>query len=116
MCPNFVYHQSWIFSSPREAELQSPLPDNGANLLSLQETLLGYISEMPGNLIFLVTIFSIIGVGLDQDEYLNHWIVPSINFSYIHARQCLQEILLDRFVKQMDKKSNQLTRTYIYNI
>ena len=24
--------------SPKEAELQSPLPDNGANLLSLQET------------------------------------------------------------------------------
>jgi hypothetical protein len=72
MCPKFVYHQSWILSSPREAELQSLLPDNGANLLALQETLLGYILEIPGNLIFLITIFSIIDVGLDQDEYLNH--------------------------------------------
>jgi hypothetical protein len=57
-------------SCPKEAELQSPLPGNDANLLSLQETLLGCKSEMPGNLIFLETIFSIIGVGLDQDEYL----------------------------------------------
>ena len=55
--------------SPRDAELRSPLPGNGANLLSLQETLLGCKSEIPGNLIFLETIFSIIGVGLDQDEY-----------------------------------------------
>jgi hypothetical protein len=77
MCPNFVYHQSWIFSSPREDELQSPLPGNDANLLALKETLLGCISEMPGNLIFLATIFSIIGVGLNQDEYLNHGIVSS---------------------------------------
>jgi hypothetical protein len=46
-------------------------------LLSLQETLLGCKSEMPGNLIFLETIFSIIGVGLDQDEYLTLWIVSS---------------------------------------
>jgi hypothetical protein len=116
MCPNFVYHQSWILSSPREAELQSPLPGNDANLLSLQETLLGCISEMPGNLIFLVTIFSIIGVGLDQDEYPNLWIAPSRQSSYIHAIQGLQELLSDRFVKQMDKKTNQLTRTYIGNI
>ena len=58
-------------SSPMEAKLQSPLPSNGANLLSLQETLLGCKSEMPGNLIFLETIFSIIGVGLDQDKYIN---------------------------------------------
>jgi hypothetical protein len=71
---------------------------------------------MPGNLIFLVTIFSIIGVGLDQDEYLNHWIVSSRQSSYIHAIQGLQELLSDRFVKQMDKKTNQLTRTYIGNI
>ena len=40
-------------------------------VLSLQETLLGCKSEMLGNLIFLETIFSIIGVGLDQDEYLS---------------------------------------------
>jgi hypothetical protein len=46
-------------------------------VLSLQETLLGCNSEMPGNLIFLETIFSIIGVGLDQDEYLNLWIIFS---------------------------------------
>jgi hypothetical protein len=39
-------------------------------MLSLQETLIGCKSEMPGNLIFLETIFSIIDVGLDQDEYL----------------------------------------------
>ena len=37
-------------SSPREVELQSPLPGNGANLLSLQETPLGCSSRMPGNL------------------------------------------------------------------
>jgi hypothetical protein len=36
-------------SSPREAELRSPLPGNDANLLSLQETLLGCKSEMPSN-------------------------------------------------------------------
>jgi hypothetical protein len=53
------------------------------------------------------------GVGLDQDEYLNHWIVSSRQSSYIHAVQGLQEILSDRFVDQMDKKTNQLTRTYI---
>jgi hypothetical protein len=63
-------------SSPKEVELQSPLPGNGANLLSLQETLLGCISEMPGNLNNLfVMIFSMMGMGLDQDEYLTHWIV-----------------------------------------
>jgi hypothetical protein len=85
-------------SSPKEAELQSPLPGNDANLLSLQETLLGCKSEMPGNLIFLETIFSIIGVGLDQDEYLNLWIVFSRQSNYIHATQGLQELLSDRFV------------------
>ena len=37
-------------SSPREAELQSPLPKNNCNLLSLQETLLGCRWRMPGNL------------------------------------------------------------------
>ena len=45
--------------------------DVNMTLLALQETLLGCISKIPGNLIFLVTIFSIIGVGLDQDEYPN---------------------------------------------
>jgi hypothetical protein len=53
------------------------------------------------------------GVGLDQDEYLNHWIVSSRQSSYIHAVQGLQELLLDRLVDQMDKKTNQLTRIYI---
>jgi hypothetical protein len=72
-------------SSPREDELRSPLPDNDTNLLSLQETLLGCMSEMPGNLIFLETIFSIIDVGLDQDEHLNLWIVSSRKSNYIHA-------------------------------
>ena len=41
-------------SSPREAELQSPLPGNGATLLSLQETPLGCSSRMPGNLQFFL--------------------------------------------------------------
>jgi hypothetical protein len=41
-------------------------------LLSVQETLLGCISEMPGNLTGFVIIYSIMGVGLDQYEYLNH--------------------------------------------
>jgi hypothetical protein len=95
--PNFVYHQSWILSSPREAELQSPLPGNDANLLSLQETLLGYKSEMPGNLIFLENIFSIIGVGLDQDEYLNLYIVSSRQSNYIHDK-AFNNYLSDRFV------------------
>ena len=36
-------------SSPREAELQSLLPGNITNLLSLQETPLGCSSRMPGN-------------------------------------------------------------------
>ena len=106
MCPNFVYHQSWILLSLKEFELQSLLPSNGANLLSLQETLLGCISEMPGNLIFFVIIFSIMGVGLDQDEYLNHEIVSSRQSSYIHAIEGLQDLLSDRFVNQMDKKTN----------
>ena len=39
-------------SSPREAELQSPLLGNDATLLSLQETPLGCSSRMPGNLQF----------------------------------------------------------------
>jgi hypothetical protein len=56
------------------------------------------------------------GVGLDQDEYFHHWIVSSRQSSYIHAIQGLQELLSDRFVNQMDKKTNQLTRTYIGNI
>ena len=37
-------------SYPKEAELQSPLPGNGASLLSLQETPLGCSSRMRGNL------------------------------------------------------------------
>jgi hypothetical protein len=47
---------------------------------------------------------------------LTHWIVSSRQFNYIHTIQGLQEILSDRFVDQMDKKTNQLTRTYICNI
>jgi hypothetical protein len=57
-----------------------------------------------------------VSVGLDQDEYLNHWVVSSRQSSYIHAVQGLQELLSDRFVDQMDKKINQLTKTYINNI
>jgi hypothetical protein len=91
-------------SSPKEAELQSPFPDNDANLLSLQETLLGYISEIPGNLTVFIIIFSIMGVGLDQDEYLNHWIGSSRQSSYIHTVQSLQDLLSDRFVDQIYKK------------
>ena len=53
------------------------------------------------------------GVGLDQDEYLNHWIVSSRQSSYIHSVQGLQDLLSDKFVDQIDKKTNQLTRTYI---
>ena len=79
--PNDVQALSIIkarsMSSPKKDELQSLLPDNDANLLSLQETLPGCKLEMPGNLIFLETIFSIKGVGLDQDDYLNLWIVFS---------------------------------------
>jgi hypothetical protein len=37
-------------SSPREAELQSPLPGNGAILLSLQGTLWGCKPKILGNL------------------------------------------------------------------
>jgi hypothetical protein len=51
---------------------------------------------MPGNLIFLETILSIIGVGFAQDEYLNLWIVFSIQSNYIHATQGLQELLSDK--------------------
>jgi hypothetical protein len=47
---------------------------------------------------------------------LTHWIISSRQSIYIHAIQCLQELLSDRFVDQMDKKTNQLTRTYIGNI
>jgi hypothetical protein len=51
--PNDVQTLSMVkagsMSSPKEAELRSPLPSNDANLLSLQETLLGCKSEMPGN-------------------------------------------------------------------
>jgi len=91
-------------SFPKEAELQSLFPDNDANLLSLQETLLGCISEMLGNLTVFVIIYSIMGVGLDQYEYLNHWIVYSRQSSYIQTIQGLQELLSNRFVNQMDKK------------
>ena len=52
-------------SSPREAELQSPLPDNGANLLSLQETPLGCSSRMPGNL----NVFMVFLIGSSQVTY-----------------------------------------------
>jgi hypothetical protein len=65
-------------------------------VLSLQETLLGCISEMPGNLTILVMIHSIMGVGLDQDEYLTHWIVSSRQSRYIQTVQGLQELLSDR--------------------
>ena len=44
-------------SSPREAELQSPVLGNDTNLLDLQETLLGCSLKMPGNLV----IFSMMG-------------------------------------------------------
>jgi hypothetical protein len=37
-------------SSPKEAELRTPLPGNDANLLSLQETLCGCRPEVLGNL------------------------------------------------------------------
>jgi hypothetical protein len=47
---------------------------------------------------------------------LTHWIVSSKQSSYIHAIQGLQELLSDRVVDQMDKKANQLTKTYIGNI
>jgi hypothetical protein len=47
---------------------------------------------------------------------LTHWIVSSRQSSYILSIQGLQELLSDRFVDQMDKKMNQLTRTYIGNI
>ena len=46
-------------SYPREAELQSPLLDNGANLLSLQETPLGCSSRMLGKLNFFMVFFSL---------------------------------------------------------
>ena len=44
---------------------------------------------------------------------LNHWIVYSKQSGYIHAVRGLQELLSYRFVDQMDKKTNQLTKTYI---
>ena len=59
-------------SSPKEANIQSPLPGNGANLLALQETLLGCHSKMPSNLTILVMVHSIMSIGLDQDEYLTN--------------------------------------------
>ena len=37
-------------SSPRKVELQSPLPNNDANLLSLQDSFSGCILKNPGNL------------------------------------------------------------------
>ena len=47
-----------LMSSPRETEFQSPLPDNDANLLALQETLLGCSSKMPGNFNIVVMVYS----------------------------------------------------------
>ena len=64
-------------SSPREAELHSLLLGNNANLLALQETLLGCNSKMPGNLTILLMVHSIMSVGLDQEEYLTNWTVYS---------------------------------------
>jgi hypothetical protein len=103
-------------SSPKEAELQSPLPGNDANLLSLQETLLGCKSEMPGNLIFLVTIFSIMGVGLDQDEYLISGLYLQDSLTIFMQYKAFKSYYQIGLYNQMDKKTNQLTRTYINHI
>ena len=46
----FLSSNQGSMSSPKEAELQSPLPGNSANLLSVQETPLGCSLRMPGNL------------------------------------------------------------------
>ena len=50
--------------SPKEAELQSPFPGNDANLLSLQETPLGYSLRMPGNL----NVFNGFSEWIKQDD------------------------------------------------
>jgi hypothetical protein len=65
-------------------------------MLSLQETLLGCISKMPGNLTILAMVHSMMYVGLDQDEYLTHWIVYSRLSNLIQTVQGLQELLSDR--------------------
>ena len=54
-------------SSPREVELQSSLPGNGANLLSLQDTPLGCSSRMPGNL----NVFMVFLTGSSKVTYMN---------------------------------------------
>ena len=45
-------------SSPKEAELQSPLPGNGSNLLSLQEVPLDCSLSIPGNLNVLMVFLN----------------------------------------------------------
>ena len=57
--PNlFLSSKLELMLSPREAELLSPLPGNGTNLLALQETLLGCSSKMPGNFNIFVMVYS----------------------------------------------------------
>ena len=51
-------------SSPREAEIHSPVPDNDANLLSLQENPLGCSSRMPGNL----NVFNVFSEWINSDD------------------------------------------------
>jgi hypothetical protein len=60
------------FITPWGTYAYARMPFGLKNVLSLQENLLGCISEMPGNLIVFVIIYSIMGVKFDQDEYLNH--------------------------------------------
>ena len=78
---------------PREAELQYPLPDNGTNLLALQETLLGCSSKMPSNLIYSLNDAYVVGsrwvsniTGLSSQDSLK----------YTQTIQGLQWLLLYR--------------------
>ena len=64
-------------SSPKEVELQSPLPGNDANLLSLQETPLGCSSRIPGNL----NVFMVFLTGLSQVTY------KTSHSQYMHETQ-----------------------------
>ena len=87
-------------SSLREAKLQSPLPSNSANLLSLQETL-GCSSRMPGNL----NVFNGFSKWIKSDD------LKDLTCSR-HAKKLNQKIrLLTTNVQRFDNRVN-IWRTY----
>jgi hypothetical protein len=68
---------------------------------------------MPGNLTVLVMIHSIMGVGLDQDEYLTNWTVYSRLSRDIKQYKALKRCNQTGCVSNRTE-TNHLTRSHIY--